>query len=228
MKCITVTDYIPTLEMFTKILTFAAAIAIAQAGLLRGNHGGYAAPYGSSQYAQSAPLSLTGGLNQGIPSGYSATIAHVAPIAQAVPAAHGALSAYGGHANPLAQATPLGYASQLSHGTQLSYGTPIAHSAPLAYSGALAYGNRASLAYSGANAPGHIGGYSGYGNQGTYNDYYSPPKYQFSYSVEDPHTGDHKAQQESRDGNIVKGEYSLLQPDGSFRKVHYSADDRNG
>lgn len=50
----------------------------------------------------------------------------------------------------------------------------------------------------------------------------------YSYSVEDPHTGDHKSQHEVRDGDVVKGEYSLLQPDGSFRKVTYSADDHNG
>ncbi|CAG9138507.1 unnamed protein product [Plutella xylostella] len=59
-------------------------------------------------------------------------------------------------------------------------------------------------------------------------DYYSHPKYKYSYSVEDPHTGDHKSQHESRDGDVVKGEYSLLQPDGSFRKVEYTADDHNG
>ncbi|KAG6463258.1 hypothetical protein O3G_MSEX013757, partial [Manduca sexta] len=54
------------------------------------------------------------------------------------------------------------------------------------------------------------------------------PKYDYSYSVSDPHTGDHKTQHEVRDGDIVKGEYSLLQPDGSFRKVTYTADDHNG
>lgn len=56
----------------------------------------------------------------------------------------------------------------------------------------------------------------------------SHPKYQYSYSVEDPNTGDHKAQHEARDGDVVKGEYSLVQPDGSVRKVSYSADDHNG
>ncbi|XP_013135127.1 PREDICTED: cuticle protein 21-like [Papilio polytes] len=54
------------------------------------------------------------------------------------------------------------------------------------------------------------------------------PKYGYSYSVEDPHTGDHKSQHEERDGDVVKGEYSLLQPDGSFRKVTYTADHHNG
>ncbi|XP_048484907.1 cuticle protein 19-like [Plutella xylostella] len=59
-------------------------------------------------------------------------------------------------------------------------------------------------------------------------DYHAHPKYDYSYSVSDPHTGDHKTQHEARDGDVVKGEYSLLQPDGSFRKVTYTADDHNG
>lgn len=54
------------------------------------------------------------------------------------------------------------------------------------------------------------------------------PKYDFAYSVADPHTGDHKSQHESRDGDAVHGYYSLLQPDGSVRKVEYTADDHNG
>lgn len=32
------------------------------------------------------------------------------------------------------------------------------------------------------------------------------PKYTFDYSVNDPHTGDHKNQWETRDGDVVKGE----------------------
>ncbi|KAK9869684.1 hypothetical protein WA026_003431 [Henosepilachna vigintioctopunctata] len=59
-------------------------------------------------------------------------------------------------------------------------------------------------------------------------DYYAYPKYDFNYGVQDPHTGDHKFQQESRDGDVVKGSYSLLEPDGTTRIVHYTADDHNG
>ncbi|XP_077287165.1 cuticle protein 8-like [Arctopsyche grandis] len=54
------------------------------------------------------------------------------------------------------------------------------------------------------------------------------PKYQFNYGVKDPHTGDIKTQQEERDGDVVKGSYSLVEPDGSTRTVSYSADDHNG
>ncbi|KAG6464876.1 hypothetical protein O3G_MSEX014783, partial [Manduca sexta] len=54
------------------------------------------------------------------------------------------------------------------------------------------------------------------------------PKYEFEYSVEDSHTGDHKSQHESRDGDVVHGYYSLQQPDGSLRDVHYHGDDHSG
>ncbi|XP_049866490.1 cuticle protein 19-like [Pectinophora gossypiella] len=66
------------------------------------------------------------------------------------------------------------------------------------------------------------------GHEDHHVDYHAHPKYDYSYSVSDPHTGDHKTQHEARDGDVVKGEYSLLQPDGSFRKVTYTADDHNG
>ncbi|CAH2075409.1 unnamed protein product, partial [Iphiclides podalirius] len=68
--------------------------------------------------------------------------------------------------------------------------------------------------------------YEGHADQHV--DYHAHPKYDYSYSVSDPHTGDHKTQHEARDGDVVKGEYSLLQPDGSFRKVTYTADDHSG
>lgn len=58
---------------------------------------------------------------------------------------------------------------------------------------------------------------------------YDPhPQYQFEYSVHDAHTGDVKSQQESRDGDVVHGSYSLLEPDGSKRIVEYTADPHNG
>lgn len=56
------------------------------------------------------------------------------------------------------------------------------------------------------------------------------PSYAFSYGVKDLHTGDVKSQWESRDVNegVVKGHYSVLEPDGSIRSVHYRADGKNG
>ncbi|TKX27839.1 cuticular protein RR-2 [Spodoptera litura] len=59
-------------------------------------------------------------------------------------------------------------------------------------------------------------------------EYYSHPKYEFTYKVEDPHTGDKKSQHESRDGDVVKGMYSLHEPDGTVRIVEYHADKKTG
>ncbi|CAH0407842.1 unnamed protein product [Chilo suppressalis] len=93
---------------------------------------------------------------------------------------------------------PAHYAAPLAH-----YAAPVAHyAAPLAYAAPAAH-------------------YAGH-------DEYAHPKYDYSYSVADPHTGDHKSQHESRDGDSVHGYYSLLQPDGSVRKVEYTADAHNG
>ncbi|KAG8236743.1 hypothetical protein J437_LFUL016998 [Ladona fulva] len=54
------------------------------------------------------------------------------------------------------------------------------------------------------------------------------PKYQFNYGVNDPHTGDIKNQWEERDGDVVKGSYSLHEADGTVRTVEYTADKHNG
>lgn len=54
------------------------------------------------------------------------------------------------------------------------------------------------------------------------------PQYSFAYDVQDPHTGDVKSQHESRNGDSVKGSYSLIDPDGSRRIVEYTADEHSG
>ncbi|KAJ8731926.1 hypothetical protein PYW08_014656 [Mythimna loreyi] len=75
---------------------------------------------------------------------------------------------------------PLHYAAPVVH-----YAAPVAHyvAAPVAHYAA------APAAY-----------YDGH-------DTYAHPKYDFAYSVSDPHTGDHK--HESRDGDSVHGYYLL-------------------
>lgn len=52
----------------------------------------------------------------------------------------------------------------------------------------------------------------------------TPAKYQFAYDVAEPLTGDFHSQQESRDGDIVQGVYSLVEADGTRRIVEYTAD----
>ncbi|XP_028030305.1 cuticle protein 8-like [Bombyx mandarina] len=91
------------------------------------------------------------------------------------------------------------------------YAAPIAHyAAPIAHYAAPVAHYAAPVAH-----------YAGH-------DEYAHPKYDFAYSVADPHTGDHKSQHESRDGDSVHGSYSLVQPDGSVRKVDYTADEHHG
>ncbi|GAB0096176.1 uncharacterized protein DMENIID0001_116540 [Sergentomyia squamirostris] len=57
---------------------------------------------------------------------------------------------------------------------------------------------------------------------------YEHPGYAFSYGVKDVHTGDVKSQWEHRDGGVIKGHYSVVEPDGSIRIVDYTADAANG
>ncbi|XP_075160852.1 cuticular protein 76Bd [Haematobia irritans] len=54
------------------------------------------------------------------------------------------------------------------------------------------------------------------------------PRYAFEYGVNDPTTGDIKHQREERDGDVVRGEYSLVEPDGNVRTVKYYADWETG
>ena len=54
------------------------------------------------------------------------------------------------------------------------------------------------------------------------------PKYAYDYAVKDAHTGDTKSQWETRDGDVVKGAYSLVEPDGTVRIVEYTSDKHNG
>ncbi|XP_013178169.1 PREDICTED: adult-specific cuticular protein ACP-20-like [Papilio xuthus] len=87
--------------------------------------------------------------------------------------------------------------------------------------------------YGHAFSSNHISRHDGHheavhGHDHGHHDYYTHPKYEFDYKVEDHHTGDIKSQHEHRDGDAVKGAYSLHQPDGSHRHVHYHADDHSG
>lgn len=47
-------------------------------------------------------------------------------------------------------------------------------------------------------------------------------------SLQDTITGDEKEQHETRDGDVVHGSYSLVEPDGTKRVVEYTADPVNG
>ncbi|KAG5311911.1 CUA3A protein, partial [Pseudoatta argentina] len=59
-------------------------------------------------------------------------------------------------------------------------------------------------------------------------DFDPHPQYSYAYDVHDSLTGDDKSQQETRDGDLVQGSYSLLEADGTRRIVEYAADPVNG
>ncbi|KAB0801681.1 hypothetical protein PPYR_03867 [Photinus pyralis] len=59
-------------------------------------------------------------------------------------------------------------------------------------------------------------------------DYLAKPDYAYTYGVDDPATGNSHSRHETRDGNSVSGEYSLLEADGTVRVVRYTADPKTG
>ncbi|XP_055603500.1 cuticle protein-like [Uranotaenia lowii] len=56
----------------------------------------------------------------------------------------------------------------------------------------------------------------------------SDPNYAYTWAVRDEWTGDWKSQHESRQGDRVRGQYRMMESDGSERIVDYTADDYNG
>jgi len=79
-----------------------------------------------------------------------------------------------------------------------------------------------AASYALAGHGGYGGGGGGGGGWGQ--DYYSHPKYKYSYGVNDGWTKDQKTASEWRDGDNVAGSYALREPDGSWRHVTYWAD----
>jgi len=55
-----------------------------------------------------------------------------------------------------------------------------------------------------------------------------PANYEFKYDVNEPTTGDIKQQFEKAVDGVIKGQYWLIEADGSKRIVDYTADDKNG
>ncbi|KOC62887.1 Cuticle protein, partial [Habropoda laboriosa] len=108
---------------------------------------------------------------------------------------------------------PLSYApaAHLSYApaAHLAYSAPVAYSAPLTKT-VVAPVTKTVVAK-------------------TVDDEYDPhPQYSYAYDVHDSITGDAKSQQETRDGDLVQGSYSLIEADGTKRTVDYTADSVNG
>ncbi|KAL7732887.1 hypothetical protein ACLKA6_006009 [Drosophila palustris] len=63
---------------------------------------------------------------------------------------------------------------------------------------------------------------------GTHSDYVARPEYSFAYGIEDGQTRVLQNRKETRNGDEVRGVYSVVDPDGTLRVVKYTADDANG
>ncbi|CAG9810897.1 unnamed protein product [Chironomus riparius] len=99
--------------------------------------------------------------------------------------------------------------------------------------GAISYAKRSDkfnseLNFNQGSSWGEMEADSGLWNGDIKGDFHAYPKYKFEYGVNDPHTHDHKSQWEHRDGDVVKGEYTLDEADGTKRVVKYHADDKTG
>ncbi|XP_055619742.1 cuticle protein 19-like [Toxorhynchites rutilus septentrionalis] len=70
----------------------------------------------------------------------------------------------------------------------------------------------------------HYGGHHGHHED----HHHTHPKYKFEYGVKVGHTKDHKSQWEHRDGDLVKGQYTLDEADGTHRVVDYTSDHKTG
>jgi hypothetical protein len=125
-----------------------------------------------------------------------------------------------------AYAAPIGYAA---HAAPIGYAAPAYAkvAAPVAYAApAVAAPAYAKLAAPVAYAAPAIAKVAAPVAVDT--DYDPHPQYSYAYDIQDALTGDSKSQHESRDGDVVQGSYSLVDPDGTRRTVEYTADPHNG
>lgn len=136
-----------------------------------------------------------------------------APFAYAAPSPYFARQV----ASPFAYSAPL-VAANAQYAYPAAYSAPVVQAAPVVA--------RAAKLVAAAPAPlVHAAPLVAAANT-EFADAY--PQYSYAYNVQDALTGDSKTQEESRDGDVVKGSYSLIEPDGSRRTVNYYADPING
>uniref|UniRef100_A0A2A4J4N1 Cuticle protein n=1 Tax=Heliothis virescens TaxID=7102 RepID=A0A2A4J4N1_HELVI len=185
--------------MFAKALALCGLVAVCQAGLLP-------APV---HYSSAAAVSSQNIVRHDQPAQH---VAVAAPVAY--------------HAAPAVaySAAPARYSSSAAVSSQniVRHDQPaqqVAVAAPVAYHAAPA------VAYHAAPAP---VAYHSAPVVARAEEFNAHPQYEYNYSVADGHTGDNKSQQESRDGDVVRGSYSFHEADGSVRTVQYSADDHSG
>ncbi|XP_073951909.1 uncharacterized protein [Choristoneura fumiferana] len=144
------------------------------------------------------------------------------------------------HAGAVSSQSIVRHDEQPQHIAKLAVAAPVAYHAapaavsyhaapaPIAYHAAPAVAHYAAPAVAHYSAPAVTHYAAPIANDAVAHEEIAHPKYEYSYSVADGHSGDNKSQQESRDGDVVKGSYSFHEADGSIRTVEYTADDHNG
>ncbi|XP_050669065.1 cuticle protein 21-like isoform X3 [Leptidea sinapis] len=226
--------------MYSKILTLSAVLAVASAGLVPAAHYSPASAVSSQSIVRhEQPIAVAAPVAyHSAPVAYQAArVAYqAAPISyQAGPARYSSAAAVSSqnivrHAQPLAAAVAYRAAPIAS----VSYGAPARYSSAGAVSSQniVRHGSSAAVlaapVHYAAPAPVAIAHAAPAQVHTVVEEYDAHPKYDFAYSVADGHSGDNKSQHESRDGDVVHGEYSLLEADGSVRTVQYTADPHNG
>ncbi|XP_013134319.1 PREDICTED: pupal cuticle protein Edg-84A isoform X2 [Papilio polytes] len=70
--------------------------------------------------------------------------------------------------------------------------------------------------------------YAQEGPQRTPEDYDPHPSYQFGFDVNDDQYTNYQNRKEQRDGDVIKGSYSVVDSDGFVRTVTYTADPKEG
>jgi hypothetical protein len=130
------------------------------------------------------------------------------------------------YASPAYAAAPYAHAGAYHGYSGLGYAAPIARVAPLAVAQPLAYAAQPLVAK--VHAPVAYAAPIAKAVVQSPEPYDPHPQYNYGYSVQDGLTGDSKTASESRDGDVVKGQYSLVEPDGAIRTVTYTADPVNG
>ncbi|CAH0731904.1 unnamed protein product, partial [Brenthis ino] len=105
----------------------------------------------------------------------------------------------------LLPAAHVAYSAPLSYTSHVGYAAPLSYTSPVTKIAAVAPIAKVAV-----------------------EEYDANPQYTFSYDVQDGHTGDSKSQHESRNGDVVQGSYSVVDPDGVKRTVEYTADPHNG
>nr|CAD7199907.1 unnamed protein product [Timema douglasi] len=182
---------------------YAAAPALAYGA-------GHGLAYGAGHgLAYGAAPALAYGTGHGLAYGAGHGLAYGAAPALAYGAGHGL--AYGA-APALAYGAAPAVVAPGAPVSAYGYGAPTLAARPLAYAAP-------ALAYAAAPAVAKVA---------VDTDFDPNPSYSYAYDIQDALTGDSKGQQESRQGDVVQGSYSLTEPDGTRRTVEYTADPVNG